>query len=85
MILACRLVVVRAREVDDDLMGGVGLVDFAIDGGGAAEEHVAEVCATATSEARIDGFSFEGKDAEDAFVNAAQRFVANEAFERFDT
>ncbi len=32
----------------------------------------------------IHGFAFKGEDAEDAFVHAAQRFVADEPLQRFD-
>jgi hypothetical protein len=35
------------------------------------------------SEAGIDGFGFEGEDAEDTFVDAAEGFLAHEAFEGF--
>lgn len=43
-----------------------------------------EVRATPTLEARVDGFCFERQDTEDAFVDAAKRLLANEAFEGFD-
>lgn len=33
----------------------------------------------------VDGFRFEGEDAEYAFVDAAQGFSANESFESFDS
>jgi hypothetical protein len=36
------------------------------------------------SKTGVDGLSFEGEDAEDAFVDAAQGFIADEAFEGFD-
>jgi hypothetical protein len=36
-------------------------------------------------ETRVNRFAFQGEDAEDAFVNLAQWFVADEAFEPFYT
>jgi hypothetical protein len=33
------------------------------------------------SEPRINRFTFEGRDAKDTFVKAAERFLANEAFQ----
>ena len=36
------------------------------------------------SETRIDGFGFQGQDAEDAFVDASEGFIADETFEGFD-
>ena len=33
----------------------------------------------------IDRLAFQGQNAEDAFVDAAERFVADEAFEGLDT
>ena len=35
-------------------------------------------------QSRIDRFAFQGQDAEDAFVDAAQGFVADEAVEGFE-
>jgi hypothetical protein len=37
------------------------------------------------SEAGVDGFALHGEDAEDALVDAVQRFTGNEAFQGFDT
>ena len=39
----------------------------------------------AISQPRIDRFAFHREHSEDAFVNFAERFVADEAFERFDS
>src|SRR5689334_2931678 len=36
------------------------------------------------SQARVHRFALQREDAEDAFVDAAQRFLAREAFEGFD-
>src|SRR5690349_19729129 len=36
------------------------------------------------SQSWVDWFAFEGEDAEDAFVDAAEGLVAGEAFEGFD-
>jgi len=36
------------------------------------------------SEAGIDGLGFEGEDAEDAFVDTTQRFVADETLQGFN-
>ena len=33
------------------------------------------------SQTRVNGITFEDEDAEDAFVDVAERFAANEAFE----
>ena len=35
-------------------------------------------------EARVDGFGFQGEDAEDAFMDAAEGFETHEAFEGLD-
>lgn len=36
-------------------------------------------------ESGIDGLAFESQDAEDAFMNSAQRLLANEPFQSFNT
>ena len=36
-------------------------------------------------QARIDGFAFHGQNPESAFMNAAQWFLRDEAFEPFET
>ena len=38
----------------------------------------------ARPKAEIDGFALDGKHAEDAFVDSAERLTADEALERFD-
>ena len=35
-------------------------------------------------EAGVDGFGFQGQDAEDAFVDASEGFIADESFKGFD-
>lgn len=46
--------------------------------------HHAPKCLAGESEAWVDGFAFEGEDAEDWFVDAAEGFVADEAVEGFE-
>ena len=36
-------------------------------------------------QARINGLAFESQDAENGFMNAAQRFLVDESLQSFDT
>ena len=50
----------------------------------ARRAEVVVLTAGVALQTRIDGFGFEGKYAEDAFVNTMERFATNEAFERLN-